>query len=64
MARRPRFTSAKRLYVICRSSESRYEWWTGSVWSEDEADAQFYEAEPHAGEVTGDEDAKAVEFSG
>jgi hypothetical protein len=50
-------------YVIRRTSESRWEWWTGSGWSEDEKDARRYADEPHAGEVTGDEDAKVAELA-
>ncbi len=44
-------------FVIQRASESKSEWWTGSGWSEFEADAVVYDLEPMANEVTGDESA-------
>src|SRR5260221_13354803 len=44
-------------FVIQRASESKSEWWTGSGWSEDEADALFFDVEPMANSVTGDESA-------
>ncbi|MGE5195553.1 MAG: hypothetical protein ACM3U2_23930 [Deltaproteobacteria bacterium] len=46
-------------YVIQRGSESRLEWWTGSGWTENRADARRYAAEPHPNEETGDESASA-----
>jgi hypothetical protein len=47
-------------FVIQRTSETRCEWWTESGWTENEEIAARFTEEPHAGEVTGDESAKAV----
>ena len=44
-------------FVIKRASESRCEFWTGSGWTENEAAARQYTAEPSAGEESGDESA-------
>jgi hypothetical protein len=49
-------------YVIERTSEMRREWWTGSVWSEYENQARWYDSEPDAPQEAGDENARAVHY--
>jgi hypothetical protein len=46
-------------YVIERSSESLREWWTGKRWTENYAQAKWYEIEPDASQESHDEEARA-----
>lgn len=47
-------------FVIERSSEFLREWWTGTDWSNDYAQATWYEHEPDGPRVTADEAAHSV----
>lgn len=49
-------------FVIERTNEMRREWWNGTDWTEDEFQARWYESEPDAPKVTGDENARAVHY--
>jgi hypothetical protein len=49
-----------REFVIERTNEMKREWWTGTEWSEDEAEAHWYSIEPDAPQETQDENARAV----
>ena len=47
-------------YVIERSGECMQEWWTGSVWTKDWTEAEWFDREPDGPRVTEDEGAHGV----
>jgi hypothetical protein len=49
-----------REFVIERTNEMKREWWTGTEWSENDNEAQWYLEEPDAPQETQDENARAV----
>jgi hypothetical protein len=46
-------------FVIERSSEFLREWWTGERWTEDYAQAKWYQREPDASRESHDEEARS-----
>jgi hypothetical protein len=48
-----------RRYVIERSSEFVREWWTGQRWTEDYAEAKWYQGEPDASKESDEEEARS-----
>lgn len=54
---------SEKCYVIERSGEVLREWWTGTNWSDDYREAQWYAKEPDAPRETGDEGAHSMYYA-